>query len=140
MGPLPALREVVPGRSAARRRTSHRARLPGLRACVPSQGRAPVKGRVYPSEARWLTDAATGRRIRQVTDHPSIHHHPFFFVPPWDDAMRRLIFVSHRTGSPQLFAETNDRLVQLTERLELSEWSFHPSHDGRFVVFVAGTP
>jgi oligogalacturonide lyase len=30
-------------------------------------------------------------------------------------------------------------LVQLTERKDLSEWSFHPSHDGRFVVFVAGT-
>jgi len=97
------------------------------------------KGRVYPSETRWLTDAATGRRIRQVTDHPSIHHHPFFFVPPWDDAMRRLIFVSHRTGSPQLFAEVENRLVQLTERNDLSEWSFHPSHDGRFAVFVAGT-
>ena len=97
------------------------------------------KGSVYPSESRGLTDAATGRRIRQVTDHPSIHHHPFFFVPPWDDAMRRLVFVSHRTGKPQLFAEVDNRIVQLTERENLSEWSFHPSHDGRFVVFVAGT-
>jgi oligogalacturonide lyase len=98
-----------------------------------------TKGSLYPSEARWLTDAATGRRVRQVTDHPSIHHHPFFFVPPWDDAMRRLIFVSHRTGKPQLFAEVENRILQLTERDDLSEWSFHPSHDGRFVVFVAGT-
>jgi oligogalacturonide lyase len=98
-----------------------------------------MKGSVHRPEARWFTDAATGRRIRQVTSHPSIHHHPFFFVPPWDDAMRRLLFVSHRTGSPQLFSETNDRLVQLTDRTDLSEWSFHPSHDGRFVVFVAGT-
>jgi oligogalacturonide lyase len=98
-----------------------------------------AKGRVYPSETRWLTDTSTGRRIRQVTDHPSIHHHPFFFVPPWDDAMQRLIFVSHRTGKPQLFAEEKNRFVELTERNNLSEWSFHPSHDGRFVVFVAGT-
>jgi oligogalacturonide lyase len=96
------------------------------------------KGATVASETRWLTDAGTGRRVRQVTSHPSIHHHPFFFVPPWDGAMRRLIFVSHRTGSPQLFAETDDRLVQLTERPDLSEWSFHPSRDGRFVVFVAG--
>ncbi len=22
--------------------------------------------------------------LRQVTDHPSIHHHPFFFVDAWD--------------------------------------------------------
>ena len=96
------------------------------------------KGAVHPAETRWLADPATGRRIRQVTSHRSIHHHPFFFVPPWDDAMRRLIFVSHRTGAPQLFAETENRLVQLTDRPDLSEWSFHPSHDGRFVVFIAG--
>jgi oligogalacturonide lyase len=98
-----------------------------------------VKGRVYAREDREFADPATGRRIRQVTSHPSIHHHPFFFVPPWDQAMRRLIFVSHRTGTPQLFAETENRLVQLTDRPDLAEWSFHPSHDGRFVVFVAGT-
>jgi oligogalacturonide lyase len=97
------------------------------------------KGSVHAPESRWFTDAATGRRVRQVTRHPSIHHHPFFFVPPWDDAMQRLIFVSHRTGAPQLFAETENRLVQLTDRPDLAEWSFHPSHDGRFVVFVAGT-
>jgi len=97
------------------------------------------KGSVHASESRWLADAATGRRVRQVTQHPSIHHHPFFFVPPWDDAMRRLLFVSHRTGAPQLFAEVDDRLVQLTDRPDLAEWSFHPSHNGRFVVFVAGT-
>ena len=98
-----------------------------------------MKGKVYPREDRAFTDPATGRRIRQITGHPSIHHHPFFFVPPWDQAMRRLIFVSHRTGKPQLFAETDHRLVQLTDRPDLAEWSFHPSHDGRFVVFVAGT-
>ena len=98
-----------------------------------------AKGTVYTPESRWLTDAATGRRVRQVTQHPSIHHHPFFFVPPWDDAMRRLIFASHRTGAAQLFAEVDERLVQLTDRPDLAEWSFHPSHDGRFVVFVAGT-
>jgi oligogalacturonide lyase len=97
------------------------------------------KGAILPSEARWFDDAASGRRIRQVTSHPSIHHHPFFFVPPWDDAMRRLVFVSHRTGAPQLFAEVDSRLVQLTDRSNLAEWSFHPSHDGRFVVFVAGS-
>ena len=98
-----------------------------------------MKGRIFAPESRWLTDAATGRRVRQVTSHPSIHHHPFFFVPPWDDAMRRLVFVSHRTGSPQLFAEEGERLIQLTDRDNLAEWSFHPSHDGRFVVYVAGT-
>jgi oligogalacturonide lyase len=89
--------------------------------------------------SRWR--ARRPARLRQVTSHPSIHHHPFFFVPPWDRAMRRLVFVSHRTGAPQLFAEAleSGRLVQLTDRDDLAEWSFYPSHDGRHVFFVAGT-
>ncbi len=100
-----------------------------------------AKGGISAPESRWLRDEATGARIRRVTSHPSIHHHPFFFVPPWDDAMRRLVFVSHRTGAPQLFAEEleSGRLVQLTDRDDLAEWSFFPSHDGRHVFFVAGT-
>ena len=100
-----------------------------------------AKGKVSAPESRWLRDAATDARLRQVTSHPSIHHHPFFFVPPWDSAMRRLVFVSHRTGAPQLFAEEleSGRLVQLTDRDDLAEWSFFPSHDGRHVFFVAGT-
>ena len=40
-----------------------------------------AKGAHMPGEGRMLTDAASGRRVRQVTDHPSIHHHPFFFLP-----------------------------------------------------------
>jgi oligogalacturonide lyase len=100
-----------------------------------------AKGRIWPPESRWLRDETTGARIRQVTAHPSIHHHPFFFVPPWDKAMRRLVFVSHRTGTPQLFAEeqASGRLVQLTDRADLAEWSFYPGHDGRYVFFVAAT-
>jgi len=76
-----------------------------------------------------------------VTSHPAIHHHPFFFVPGYDRAMRRLIFVSHRTGRPEIFYEdraTGD-LVQATGRPDLAEWSIIPSPDGRFVYFTAGT-
>lgn len=99
-----------------------------------------AKGTTYPPESRTLRDARTGAVIRQVTSHPSIHHHPFFFVPAYDDAMKRLIFVSHRTGAPQLFAEELDtgRLLQLTDRDDLAEWSVSPSHDGRHVYFTAG--
>ena len=99
------------------------------------------KGRVWPGESRVSRDPHTGATVRQVTSHPSIHHHPFFFVPCFDRAMRRLIFVSHRTGRPQIMAEMQDdaRLVQLTDRDDLAEWSLHPSADGRHVFFVAGT-
>jgi oligogalacturonide lyase len=99
------------------------------------------KGTVLPREDRWLADPETGVRIRQVTSHPSVHHHPFFFVNAWDDAMRRLVFVSHRTGRAELYAELADdgALVQLTDRDDLAEWSISPSHDGRWVYFTAGT-
>jgi len=62
-------------------------------------------------------------------------------VPAYDDGMKWLFFISHRTGRPQLFAEdqTTGELVQLTDRSDLSEWSIHPSHDGRYVYFTAGT-
>ena len=97
-------------------------------------------GRVFPSESRSFTDAATGARIRQVTDQASIHHQPFFFVPAYDDGMARLIFVSHRSGRPEIYAEVHEsgRLVQLTEREGLAEYSIYPSHDGRYVYYTAG--
>lgn len=98
-------------------------------------------GSCFPSEAREFRDPASGARVRQVTDHPSIHHHPFYYIPAHDDAMRFLFFVSHRTGRPEIFAEIREtgELVQLTEVENLGEWSIHPSHDGRHVYFVAWT-
>ena len=73
--------------------------------------------------------------------HDSIHHHPFYYVPAYDDAMRWLFFVSHRTGIPQFFAERRDtgELIQLTDRDDLNEWSLHPSHDGRHLYFTTKT-
>jgi oligogalacturonide lyase len=88
-----------------------------------------------------LTDPASRRRVRQVTAHPSIHHHPFFFVPAYDRAGEKLIFVSFRTGKPQIFFEerASGELVQVTDRDDLADWSIYPSPDGRFVYFTAGT-
>ncbi len=99
------------------------------------------KGQRYPAESLELADAASGRRIRQITSHPSIHHHPFFFVPAYDQAMNKLIFVSYRTGKPQIFFEdrASGELVQATDRPDLADWSIIPSGDGRYVYFTAGT-
>ena len=99
------------------------------------------RGRVYPAEARSFNDKATGARIRQITNQPAIHHHPFFIVPAYDDAMTRLIFISHRTGRPEIFAEdrASGKLVQLTERAGIAEYSIYPSHDGQYVYYTAGT-
>ena len=99
------------------------------------------KGTVYPSESRTFYDRRTGTCIRQVTMASAQHHHPFFIIPAYDDTMQRLIFVSHRSGTPQIFAEERDtgELRQLTDRLDINEWSVHPSHNGKSVFFTAGT-
>lgn len=100
-----------------------------------------LKGHLYPAESSTFQDPSTGARIRQVTSHPSIHHHPFYYLPAWDNAMQFLAFVSHRTGKPQIFLEitATGKLLQLTDRPDLNEWSIHPSHHGRFVYFTAGS-
>lgn len=96
------------------------------------------KGKVYEAESRIYRDYRTGKQIRQITSHPSIHHQPFFMIPAYDDAMNWLVFVSHRTGQPQLFVEirSTGQLLQLTELTDLKEWSVHPSHDGRYIYFT----
>ena len=98
------------------------------------------RGTLYPPESRTLRDPQTGAEIRQITAHPSIHHHPFYYIPAYDDAMRHLVFVSHRTGRPELFLELRDsgQLLQLTEHEGLAEFSITPSHDGRYVYFTDG--
>ena len=98
------------------------------------------KGQLFRSESKTFQDELTGVTIRQVTDHPSIHHHPFYYLPAWDDAMARLVLVSHRTGRPEIFAELQDshKLVQLTDQEGIHEWSVHPSHDGKYVYYTAG--
>jgi len=100
-----------------------------------------ARGTLYPTESRILADKRTRATIRQVTDHPAIHHHPFYYIPAYDDAMQRLILISHRTGRPEIFAELQDsgRLLQLTDHAGIAQWSLHPSHDGRYVYFIAGT-
>ena len=50
-------------------------------------------------------------------------------MPAYDRAMRRLVFVSHRTGAPQIFFEerASGELVQATDRPDLADWSIIPS-------------
>jgi oligogalacturonide lyase len=100
-----------------------------------------LKGSRSKSGARVVIDARSKREVRQVTDHPSIHHHPFFFVPAYDKAGAKLFFVSHRSGKPQIYVEDRaaGEIVQATDRDDLAEWSVYPSPDGRFVYFTAGT-
>ena len=96
--------------------------------------------RCHPPKGHAWRDLATGAVIRQITTHPSLHHHPFYYLPCMDDAMARLVFVSRRTGRPEVWCElrASGELQQLTDQPDLGEWSVHPSHDGRFVYYTAG--
>jgi len=89
----------------------------------------------------WYRDPTTGTRMRRVSVHDAINHHPFFYVPAYDDGMRWLFFVSHATGSPQAYGlhRPEDRIVQLTNCNGLCEWSIHPSHDGRYLYYTRGS-
>lgn len=100
-----------------------------------------AKGTIYPNESKVIQDYRTGRKIRQITSHQSIHHHPFFMIPAYDADMERLIFVSHRTGKPQIFAEirATGQLLQMTDREDLKEWSVHPAHKGDYIYFTAAS-
>jgi oligogalacturonide lyase len=96
---------------------------------------------VHRGESVTVADRLTGRLVRQVTTTPAIHHTPFFLVPAFDDAMQWLFFASTRTGRAELWAEerVSGRLVQLTDHADLNPWSMHPSHDGRYLYFTAGS-
>lgn len=97
-------------------------------------------GACFPAESRWSKDTQSGLPIRQITSHESIHHHPFFFVPAYDRDMRRLFFISWRTGLPQVFFEdrASGQLVQVTDKSNLAEWSLIPSSDGKYIYYTAG--
>lgn len=94
---------------------------------------------IHKTEAS-VIQAANGVTVRQVTNHPSIHHHPFFFVDAWDAAQSFLLLISHRTGKPQIYIEPEPGadLVQLTDEPALAEWSVIPSKDGGWIYFVSG--
>lgn len=97
-------------------------------------------GTIYPSESHISHDPRTGVAIRQVTSFAAIHHHPFYYIPAYDDSGKRLFFVSHRTGEPQIFFEDEPggNLVQISHRPDLNEWSCHPSWDGQYAYYTAG--
>lgn len=61
-------------------------------------------------------------------------------IPAYADNGRYLVFVSHRTGKPQLYAqeEGSEDFIQLTDCDDLSEWSIHPSASEPYVYYTAG--
>src|SRR5690242_3769253 len=96
---------------------------------------------VVTSALPWVRDGETGRLMRRVSVHETINHHPFFYVPAYDERGRWLFFISHETGQPQIYGlvRSEDRIVQLTNCADLNEWSIHPSGDGRYIYYTRGS-
>lgn len=94
--------------------------------------------RAFPMEMTLFEDSKTGVMIRQLTDQSCINHHPFFLIPAYDEQMQWIFFVSHRSGSPQIygFEQESSAIVQFTDVEDLTEWSVHPDLSGRFVYFT----
>lgn len=84
--------------------------------------------------------AVRGVRLRLVSRERTINHHPFFYIPAYDDAMRWLFFAAQKGDGFQAFGEIRSerRILQLTRRNDLNDWSLHPSHDGRYLYYTAG--
>lgn len=93
---------------------------------------------IFPSELTTSQDKDTGITIRQLTNHRSINHHPFFLIPAYDNEMQWLYFVSHRSGTAQIYGIelASYRIFKFTEVEDLVEWSVHPDPNGRYVYFT----
>jgi hypothetical protein len=98
------------------------------------------KGFRYDPEIRLFRDQVSGRRVWQVTDHPSINHPTYFLQPSFTPAGTSLVFTSYRTGPPQLFEAgwPGGLIRQLTDGPPIHPFSpaIHPS--GERVYFVRG--
>jgi hypothetical protein len=99
------------------------------------------KGTRSPSEHSVYRDNATGARVHQLTDHPSINHPAYFLQPSFTPDGRAMIFTSYRAGSPHLFEISpfpEGDIRQLTDGDAIHPFSpaIHPG--GGRIFFVRG--
>jgi hypothetical protein len=95
--------------------------LPGLKLFAGGQ---PVehetcsqRGKRYPAEWKRFADPLTGREITQFTSSCATDQHPYFTGPAVTADGSRLVFISDRTGNPNLFSldmQTGE-ILQLTD-------------------------
>lgn len=75
------------------------------------------KGRRWPSERKTAVDRLTGLEVTQLTDYKAHSHHLYFTESGWYDQEQRLLFVSDRGNSTNLYsmdAESGE-ITQLTD-------------------------
>ena len=75
------------------------------------------KGRRWPSERKTYVDRLTGLEVMQLTDYKAHSHHLYFTESGWYDHDRRLLFISDRDNSTNLYSMDagSGEIMQLTE-------------------------
>lgn len=76
-----------------------------------------TRGRVWPAERKTYTDRLTGIEVMQLTDYKAHSRHLYFTEDGWYDGDRKLLFVSDRENSANLFSLNMDdgTIRQLTD-------------------------
>lgn len=76
-----------------------------------------AKGTVWPSESKVYRDRITGLPVTQLTDYKAHSHHLYFTESGWYDGGLRLLFMSDRGNSTNLFSIhlESGEMTQLTE-------------------------
>lgn len=74
------------------------------------------KGTIWPSERKTYTDRLTGLEVTQLTDYKAHSHHLYFTESGWYDRGQRLLFVSDRGNSANLYSlhVESGEITQLT--------------------------
>lgn len=75
------------------------------------------KGKRWPSERKTSVDRLTGLEVTQLTDYKAHSHHLYFTENGWYDRERRLLFVSDRGNSTNLYSMDleSGEITQLTD-------------------------
>lgn len=98
-----------------------------------------MKGDTFPSEHSSTTGSQTGRRVHQLTRHPSINHATYFLQSSFVPGDEAIIFISYRDGAAQLYEIApfpHGEIRQLTSGPPIHPFSpaIHPSGDSIFFV------
>ncbi|MCS7024066.1 MAG: oligogalacturonate lyase family protein [Bryobacteraceae bacterium] len=105
-----------------------------------------MRGARFPSEHSSFLDRATGRRVHQMTSHPTINHATYFLQSSFTPDGKNLLFVSYRSGVAELYeVEFPDgEIRQLTGGSDgAGDGAIHPFSaaihpSGQSIFFVRG--
>ncbi|MDF2668386.1 MAG: oligogalacturonide lyase [Paenibacillus sp.] len=76
-----------------------------------------AKGTIWPSERKSYIDRLTGLEVTQLTDYKAHSHHLYFTESGWYDEGQRLLFISDRGNSTNLYSMhiESGLMTQLTD-------------------------